>query len=177
MNTITIRNVDITALEADAVVNAANDRLRAGSGVCGAIFAAAGEDKLQAACDAIGRCPTGSAVITSGFDLKAKHIIHAVGPIWAGGSRGEPEQLYSAYRSSLELAAENGLHSIGFPLISSGIYGYPKDGAWRQAIRACKDFFLSFPQADMSVIFAVRSDHTLSLGRTILREIAAEYAV
>jgi len=131
---------DIVRRPVDAVVNAANTQLRAGGGVCGAVFAAAGHEKLQAACDKIGFCPTGSAVITPGFDLEARYIIHAVGPIWQGGSQSEVELLRSAYRASLELAIENGCDSIAFPLISSGIFGVPKD----IALAAARDSFAAF---------------------------------
>jgi len=139
-NSVRILKTGITQLKADAVVNAANDGLRAGGGVCGAIFRDAGHDKLKAACDAIGHCDTGSAVITPGFDLPAKYIIHAVGPIWDGGNKNEPKLLYGAYYKSLELAVENGCHSIGFPLISAGVFGYPKDEALSIASDAIEDF-------------------------------------
>ena len=175
MNSIKIQKIGITDLDTDAIVNAANDGLWAGGGVCGAIFRAAGHDKLQAACDAIGHCNTGSAVTTPGFDLKAKYIIHAVGPVWNGGNSKEPQMLYGAYRRSLELAVENGCHSIGFPLISAGIFGYPKDKAWRKAIQACSDFFQKNPDADLQVIFAVLDDSILTLGRQTLEEIAPQY--
>ena len=123
MSTIEIRKISITDLNTDAIVNAANEGLWAGGGVCGAIFKAAGYQQLQAACDKIGHCNTGSAVITPGYHLKAKYIIHAVGPRWKDGKHKEPEQLYGAYYRSLELAAENKCRSIGFPLISAGIFG------------------------------------------------------
>lgn len=174
-NTIEIKKIGITDLDTDAIVNAANDGLWAGSGVCGAIFKAAGRDKLQAACNEIGHCDTGSAVITPGFDLKAKYIIHAVGPVWNGGDHNEPQQLYGAYRKSLELALENGCHSVGFPLISAGIFGYPKDKAWRKAIQACTDFFEKHPEADLKVIFAVLDDDILTLGKNTVDEIAVKY--
>ena len=177
MNTISIQKIGITDLSTDAIVNAANEGLWAGGGVCGAIFRAAGHDKLQAACDTIGHCDTGSAVITPGFDLKAKYIIYAVGPVWRGGNDGEPQQLYGAYSRSLELAVENNCHSIGFPLISAGIFGYPKDHAWRKAIEACSDFFKKNPDADLRVIFAVLDDRIQSLGCQTLNEIAGEYMV
>ena len=139
MSHIEIKKISITDLATDAIVNAANEGLWAGGGVCGVIFRAAGHHKLQESCDAIGHCDTGSAVITPGFNLKAKYIIHAVGPRWAGGSHGEPELLSGAYQRSLELAMENGCHSIGFPLISAGIFGYPLNGAWQQALQACAE--------------------------------------
>lgn len=168
MSTIGIRKISITELDTDAVVNAANEGLQAGGGVCGAIFRAAGHRRLQAACDAIGHCGTGSAVITPGFDLPAKYIIHAVGPIWRGGRHGEPAQLYGAYYRSLELAAENGCRSIGFPLISAGIFGYPLQGAWEQAVRACLDFRERHPDTASDVVFAVLDDGIIAAGRQTL---------
>lgn len=168
MSNIKIIKNSITDLAVDAIVNAANSGLRAGNGVCGAIFAEAGHRQLQAACDEIGHCDTGSAVITLGFNLKAKHIIHAVGPIWQGGSKNEPKLLYSAYCNSLELAKQNNLHSIAFPLISSGIFGYPKDKAWEVAITACKDFFKSNKEYNIEIAFAVLDDSIKQLGEKIL---------
>lgn len=119
MSSITIQKISITDLATDSIVNAANNGLWAGGGVCGAIFRAASHDQLQAACAAVGHCDTGSAVITPGFRSKAKYIIHAVGPRWYGGHNQEPQLLYSAYIRALELATENGCHSIAFPLISA----------------------------------------------------------
>ena len=174
MNSIKIQKIGITDLDTDAIVNAANEGLWAGGGVCGAIFRAAGHAKLQAACSAKGHCDTGSAVITPGFDLKAKYIIHAVGPVWSGGNHREPQLLYGAYYKSLELAVENGCRSIGFPLISAGIFGYPKDKAWRKAIQACSDFFKKNPDADLKVIFAVLDDSILELGQQTLDETASQ---
>lgn len=131
---------DITTMETDAIVNAANSGLREGGGVCGAIFRRAGSRELQNACDQIGRCPTGSAVITPGYHLHAKYVIHAVGPIYRDGRHQEKEQLRSCYESSLELAAAHQLSSIAFPLISAGIYGYPKDQALAIATEAIRSF-------------------------------------
>jgi O-acetyl-ADP-ribose deacetylase len=124
---------DITAETVDAIVNAANTGLARGGGVCGAIFGAAGTD-LDQACLAIGGCPTGEAVATPGFDLPARWIIHAVGPVWHGGTEGEPALLASAYRRSLEVADEIGARSIAFPAISTGIYGYPLEAATDVAV-------------------------------------------
>ena len=134
-----IRN-DITKLNTDAIVNAANEKLLAGGGVCGAIFAAAGAEQLQAECNKIGYCDIGNAVITKGFNLLAKYIIHTVGPIYGQNPKEEESQLYSCYISSLNLAKSKKLSSIAFPLISSGIYGYPKAEALKIATRAIKEF-------------------------------------
>ena len=174
MSSIDIRLIGITELETDIIVNAANSNLQAGGGVCGAIFHAAGYSELQKSCDEIGHCDTGFAVITPGFHLKAKYIVHAVGPIWQGGSQGEPQLLYSCYRESLRLAKKYNCHSIGFPLISSGIYGYPKDKAWRKAIQSCHDFLQNNKDYDLEIIFAVLDDEMLKLGRDTLHEIAPE---
>lgn len=125
----TIVRDDITHVHADAIVNAANEQLRHGGGVCGAIFEAAGAQKLQKACNKIGHCDTGSSVATPAFALHARYVIHTVGPIWRGGTNGERELLESCYRSSLELAHSLKCRSIAFPLISAGIYGYPQDEA------------------------------------------------
>lgn len=128
-----IRN-DIVRMEVDAIVNAANPKLLEGGGVCGRIYRAAGSVDMTAACRAIGSCPAGSAAITPGFKLPAKYVIHTVGPVWNGGDHGEEEVLRSAYRSSLELATRHSLESIAFPLISSGIYGYPYEEALAVAL-------------------------------------------
>lgn len=172
MNRIRIQKTSITELEVDAIVNAANPGLRAGGGVCGAIFWAAGRQELQDACDLIGYCNTGKAVITPGFKLKAKYIIHAVGPVWTGGDNGESQLLYSCYHESLRLAAENECHNIAFPLISSGTYGYPKRDAWRVALQACHDFIHENPESDLEIIFTVINDTALQLGNEMLHEVA-----
>ena len=133
MAQIDILQADITRLDVDAIVNAANEQLAQGAGVCGAIHHAAGPG-LAAECRELGGCATGDAKITSGYDLPARHVIHAVGPIWDGGGHGEAELLAGCYRNSLLLAERHGLESIAFPAISCGIYGYPLEQAAAVAI-------------------------------------------
>jgi O-acetyl-ADP-ribose deacetylase (regulator of RNase III) len=130
---------DITRLQVDAIVNAANESLLAGGGVCGAIHRAAGPE-LEAECRAIGGCPTGKARITRGYRLPAKHVIHAVGPVWHGGNAGEEELLRSCYRSCLELAEKHQLKSLAFPCISTGIFGYPKEQACAVAVATVSEW-------------------------------------
>jgi O-acetyl-ADP-ribose deacetylase (regulator of RNase III) len=135
---------DITRQEVDAIVNAANSGLRGGGGVDGAIHRAGGPE-IAAECRRIGGCPTGKAVITSGGRLPARYVIHAVGPIYRGGSSGEKDLLGGAYRSSLELAVGKGLRSVAFPSISTGAYGYPIRDASRVALGAVRDYLTEHP--------------------------------
>ena len=130
---------DITEEETDAIVNAANSGLRGGAGVDGAIHRSGGPS-IMAECRRIGGCPTGQAVITSGGELKAKHVIHTVGPVYRGGTKGEADLLAGAYLSSLKLAAAQGLKSIAFPAISTGVYGYPLAEAARIALATAIDY-------------------------------------
>lgn len=156
----TITKQDITNMQVDAIVNAANTALQMGGGVCGAIFRAAGAADLQAACNILAPIQTGTAVITPGFKLLAKHIIHTAGPIYRDGRHGEPEQLRSCYMSSLQCAFENKCRSIAFPLISSGIYGYPRGSALQVAATAIGSFLA---EQDLDIYLAVYDEETFDI--------------
>jgi O-acetyl-ADP-ribose deacetylase len=160
------RQVDITTLAVDAIVNAANEALAPGGGVCGAIHRAAGPE-LAAACARIGHCPTGEARITPGFRLPARYVIHAVGPVWRGGTAGEAALLAGAYRASLGLANGHGLGSIAFPAISTGIYGYPLDAATEVAVATVRQVLAAGSTIDV-VLFACFSDDALEACRRVL---------
>lgn len=158
----TIVRQDITKMNVDAIVNAANNDLKMGGGVCGAIFKAAGAAKLQAACDKLSPIKTGEAVITPGFELPAKFVIHAAGPVYERQNAGESEKLLrSAYMESLRLAIDNKCESIAFPLISSGIYGYPKDEALEVATSAIQDFLAKY-DIDVSLVIFDKSTFVIS---------------
>jgi O-acetyl-ADP-ribose deacetylase len=150
---------DITTLDVDAIVNAANRGLHGGGGVDGAIHRAAGP-QLHDACAAIGGCPTGEARVTPGFRLPARHVIHAVGPVWHGGERGEPALLASAYRESLGAAEQLGAREVAFPAISTGIYGYPLDAACAIAVRTVRDFLAehALPERVIFCCFDARTE-------------------
>jgi len=150
---------DITTLHVDAIVNAANSSLAPGGGVCGAIHRAAGPE-LARACEMLAPCSPGDACITPGFKLPARFVIHAVGPVWKGGYAGEPDELASAYRRSLELAEEHSLESIAFPAISTGIFGYPLSAATHIAVTTVRAY-LDEHRSSTRVIFACFNDEAL----------------
>ena len=160
-------NADITTLAVDAIVNAANSTLLGGGGVDGAIHAAAGP-ALLAECRRLGGCPPGEARITGGYRLKAKHVIHTVGPIWGGGRRGEPATLASCYERALRLAIDHGLRSVAFPSISTGVYGFPLDLAAPIAIRTVRELTADSEELD-EVTFCCFSAKDYEFYRQLLR--------
>jgi len=168
---------DITQQGTDAIVNAANSSLMGGGGVDGAIHRAGGPAILQECKQIVarqGRLPAGRAVITTGGNLKAKYVIHTVGPVWHGGSKGESELLASAYQQSLKIAAGNNLNSVSFPSISTGAYGYPVDQAAKVALDAVITFLSESTASVREVVFVLFDSRTLGAYSSALREIAGE---
>jgi AmmeMemoRadiSam system protein A len=174
-NRIDVKQVDITTLAVDAIVNAANERMLGGGGVDGAIHRAAGSELLEE-CRNVPesrpgvRCPTGEARLTAGYALPAKHVIHTVGPVWNGGDRGEPELLAACYRSSLELACDNGIRTIAFPAISCGVYGYPLREAAEIAVHEVVEFLHINPEITKVVFAAFDSTVQTALEEALLLE-------
>ncbi len=160
---------DITTQDVDAVVNAANSSLLGGGGVDGAIHRAAGS-QLDAECRKLGGCETGGAKITRGYNLRARHIIHAVGPMYRSGRHGEAAQLASAYRTSLDLASQNHLSSIAFPAISTGIYGYPMEDAARIAFRTIIDYLSEHPEITL-VRYVLYDDRAYTVHERVLEQV------
>lgn len=157
---------DITKLSVDTIVNAANTSLLGGGGVDGAIHRAAGKGLLEE-CRALGGCPTGEVRITQGYSLPARYVIHAVGPVWSGGKKNEPQLLESCYRSSMELASQKGLKSIAFPCISTGVYRFPKDLAAEIAVKTVTRCLKEMP-GFMRVVFCCFQEEDLQLYRSLL---------
>lgn len=166
MTTLKAVQADITTLEVDAIVNAANSSLLGGGGVDGAIHRAAGPGLLHE-CRLLGGCKTGEAKLTKGYKLPAKFIIHTVGPVWRNGRRGEANLLASCYRRSLEIAIQRSLRSIAFPAISTGVYGYPLKEAARVAVTTVRDF-VRMPASLQSVIFCCFSRHDHEIYESLL---------
>lgn len=169
MAEIEIIRADITTLDVDAIVNAANSSLLGGGGVDGAIHRAAGPE-LLAECSILGGCPTGEAKLTGGYNLAARHVIHTVGPIWQGGGEGEHNLLRSCYKNSLQLGAAHGINSIAFPAISCGVYGFPIAEAAVIAMGTTTEF-LATDKTIQLVVFACSSEEVLSSLQTAYEEI------
>lgn len=161
---IRLRRVKLTDVAADCIVNPANNRLRRGSGVCGEVFREAGSEQLSAACAAIGSCEVGEAVVTPGFRLKSKYIIHTVSPVWHGGFHHELQKLYCCYGKSLLAAQEHNCHSIVFPVLLTGSFNGLASKAWKVAIEACRNYLEEAGDYDMDICFAVADRDSYDIG-------------
>ena len=168
MERIELYKGDITKIEADAIVNAANKTLLGGGGVDGAVHRAAGKELVKE-CRELNGCATGDAKITKGYNLPAKFVIHTVGPVWRGGNKGEAEKLASCYRRSLMIAKQNNIKTVAFPNISTGVYGFPKKEAAEIAIREVKNF-LPDDTTLSKIIFCVFDDENYSIYRELLKK-------
>ena len=164
---IELIQADITTMEVDVIVNAANESLLGGGGVDGAIHRGAGPELLKE-CRTLGRCNTGQAKITNGYNLKAKFVIHTVGPVWRDGANGEPQLLASCYRNCLQLAVENQIHTIAFPSISTGVYGYPIVQASQISVREVRNFLVDNPLIKQ-VSFVCFSSEDLYVYKSLLQ--------
>ncbi len=162
MTKISVIKGDITKLNVDAIVNAANTSLLGGGGVDGAIHRAAGKELLDE-CMTLNGCKTGEAKITKGYKLPAKYVIHTVGPVWHGGNNNENQLLHNAYHNSLQLAMENHIKTIAFPNISTGVYGFPKPLAAEIALKAINDFCKTYPDAFTEIIFVCFDDENFGI--------------
>ena len=160
---------DITHMQVDAIVNAANSGLRGGGGVDGAIHRAGGPSIMEE-CRVIGHCPTGQAVVTTAGDLPSGKVIHTVGPVWQGGDHGEPGLLEACYLSSLKIALHLDLHSIAFPNISTGVYGFPKEHAAEIAVAAVRDFLKANTGWDIRVVFVCYDTENYDLYKALLSQ-------
>ncbi|MDO4478532.1 MAG: macro domain-containing protein [Lachnospiraceae bacterium] len=170
MSKLTVKRSDITQMKTDAIVCPANIGLFEGAGICGDIFREAGADRMTDACDIIGRCEVGASVISEGFKLKCRYVIHTVGPQWVDGQHGENELMYKAYRSALDMAMQYDVHSISIPLLAVELYDYPKEESWRQGLQAAIDFQKE-TDYELDIQFVVPSESTRKLGREILDEL------
>lgn len=165
---------DLTKQSVDCIVNAAQSDLEKGKGVCGAVFDAAGEEQLTDACRKIGHCHTGDVVVTPAFNLDARYIIHAVGPRWVNGNIGEADRLYNCYQSALEECKQLGCNTIAFPLISSGIFGFPVEVAWQTAIQSVTDYQLQHENYPIDVRMVNLSSEITAIGQKTLQVLRPE---
>jgi O-acetyl-ADP-ribose deacetylase len=167
MTRLEVKTGDITEMQVDAIVNAANSSLLGGGGVDGAIHSAAGPELLEE-CRKLGGCSTGQAKMTGGYKLPAKNVIHTVGPVWQGGNKYEEELLYDAYANSLKLAANNGLRTIAFPNISTGVYGFPKELAAEIAVSTVKEYVNNHPNAFDVIYFVCYDNENYNIYKRLL---------